>query len=195
MFLTQEMINVWGDGDINHADVTIRNNYACIKISHCSPKMCKIVCQKLKCVFKRGKYTIRKEDVLKENLWTWDGMCNRELLGDRESWLSWLCKGAHCYLGVSIDEDTRYCPKPRRTSASGNVPFKGWASNWSKHYCTAISSELKYTLLGVGDLIKLGKLMKLQRCRKLKKILKPLTIVTVQAGSTIWGEEMLLQQS
>jgi hypothetical protein len=44
------------------------------------------------------------------------------------------------------------------------------------------------------ELIRLGKLMEFLRLRKFRKFLKPLTIVTVQAGNPFWGEETLLQQ-
>lgn len=58
-------IDVWGNRGIHHSDVTIRNHYAWIKMLHCSPKICKIMRQKLKCVLKRGKYTLQKEDGLR----------------------------------------------------------------------------------------------------------------------------------
>lgn len=109
----------------------------------------------------------------------------------REIWLPWLCKGVHCYLGVSIDENTHGILSKHSNlciSASSDVPFKGWASNWSKHYCTDISSEWKHTLLERGaELVRLEKLMKLLGLGKLRRILKPLTIVTVQAENTVMG--------
>lgn len=190
MFLTQEMINLWGDRDINHSDVAIRNDFACIKMSHCSRKMCKIMCQKLKCVCNRGKWMCYKErscvkcksTKLRWKVW-------QRAFGRQRTWLLRLCKGVHCYLGVSIDENRHSILSKHSNlciSASGDGPFKGWASNWSEHYCTDSSSERKHTLLEKwAGLVRLEKLMKLLGPRKLRKISKPLTIVTVQAGNTV----------
>lgn len=103
---------------------------------------------KLKCVFKRGKYTVRKEEVLKENLQTWVECITESFWKTARNLAALVMQ--RCVLLPRSENRHRILSKhsPLCTSTSGNVPFKGWASNWSKNYCTAVSSELKHALLG-----------------------------------------------